>query len=440
MGGELIRGDIETKFGGVTTDSRTAQPGDLFFALIGERSDGHEHVQAAVDAGAVGAVVSRSVRAATNLILVPETLVALGELAAWHRRRFDVEVVGITGSVGKTTTKEMTSAVLERRFRVLRNAGNYNNEIGVPLTVFQLRPEHEVLVQEMAMRMPGEIARLAHIAGPDIGVITNIGLAHIERLGSQENIAAAKAELLESLPPDGVAVLNADDPYLAFLSSRANCEVVVYGVAAGHVRADDVALDVLGRPRFRLSSCGESAEVVLSVVGEHNIPNALAAAAVGISLGVPFAGIAEALEEFAPLDRRAHLIEAQGGWTIFDDTYNASPASMTSALRTLSSVNGQRRIAVLGDMKELGDFAPQAHREAGRLAARSGIAMLVVVGNLAQWIADGAAEVGFAGETVQCADADEAAEIVRAKVRAGDVVLVKGSRAMEMEKVVEWLR
>ncbi|HPP76554.1 MAG TPA: UDP-N-acetylmuramoyl-tripeptide--D-alanyl-D-alanine ligase, partial [Armatimonadota bacterium] len=230
IGGELIKGNPVVEIKGISTDTRTIAPGDLFFALIGENSDGHEYVQTAVEKGAAAVVVSKQVDIDSAIILVPDTLIALGDLAALHRRQFRVRVVGITGSVGKTSTKEMVAAVLSSRYNVLKNAGNFNNEIGVPLTIFQLKPEHEILVQEMAMRLPGEIAELAEIAKPDIGVITNIGVSHIERLGTRDNIAAAKAELLESLSIDGIAVLNADDPYFDFLSGKTAAGVVSYGI------------------------------------------------------------------------------------------------------------------------------------------------------------------------------------------------------------------
>jgi len=440
MGGELAQGGAEADVTGVSTDSRTLRPGDLFFALAGENADGHEFAAAALASGASAAVVSRPVEASGAVIRVPDTLVALGDLAAWHRRRFDVRVVAVTGSVGKTTTKEMIAAVLAPRFKVLKNAGNFNNEIGVPLTLFQLEPDHQILVQEMAMRLPGEIADLAEIVRPDIGVITNVGLSHIERLGSPDAIAAAKAELIEALPPDGISILNADDPYFDYLSGKSAGGVVSFGIASGDVRAKDVGIDSEGWPCFTVVVGQATFPVALPIVGEHNVPNALAAAAVGLCFGLPASDIAEALEGFSPPEKRANVFFARGGWKVFDDTYNASPASMASALRTLAAMNGARKIAVLGDMLELGDHARPAHLEIGKLAAESGLSVLVTVGELARGIAAGARSAGFKGDTQQFAASDEAAAALKDGVRPGDVVLVKGSRAMKMENIVEVLK
>lgn len=440
IGGELVQGNIEGEITGVSTDSRTTEPGDLFFALIGENSDGHEYVVKAVENGAAAVVVSRAVEVGGMVINVPDTLVALGDLAMWHRKRFDVRVVGITGSVGKTTTKEMISAVLSTNFNVLKNAGNFNNEIGVPLTIFQLEPEHEVLIQEMAMRLPGEIAELAEIAKPDIGVITNVGLSHIERLGTQDAIAAAKAELLEHLPEDGIAVLNADDEYFDFLVGKSACDIVAYGTEKGDIRAENVKIGPDGRPRFTVAVGNVKFQVALPVVGEHNVLNALAAVAVGLCFGVPVEDIARGLDNVVLPDKRADVFESTGKYNIFDDTYNANPASMAAALRTLASMNGGRKIAVLGDMLELGDYAVAAHREIGKLAAELGVSALVTVGELGREIAVGAREAGFLGGIEEFDTSEAAGSVVRGKVQVGDVVLVKGSRGMKMENVVEALK
>lgn len=438
-GGELVSGDKEGQATGVSTDTRTIRAGDLFFALIGENADGHDYVGAAMEKGAAAAVVSRPVEAEGTVISVPDTLAALGDLAAWYRRQFNVRAVAVTGSVGKTTTKEMIAAVLARRFRVLKNEGNYNNEIGVPLTVLQLGPEHQILVQELAMRLPGEIAELAEIVRPDIGVITNVGLSHIERLGTQDRIAAAKAELLEALQPEGLAVLNADDPYFGYLAGKSRGDVIAFAATAGDIRGEDVKVDGDGRPSFTVAVGQTRFAVKLPLVGEHNVPNALAAVAVGLSFGVPTGEIVRALEEFSPPEKRANVLNSLGGWRIFDDTYNASPASMMSALRTLAAMSGRRRIAVLGDMRELGDVADRAHLEVGRVAAESGLSVLVTVGELGRRIADGAREAGFARSIEEYRTSEEAAVALKEEVRPGDVVLVKGSRAMKMENVVEAL-
>ncbi|MEN6370880.1 MAG: UDP-N-acetylmuramoyl-tripeptide--D-alanyl-D-alanine ligase [Armatimonadota bacterium] len=440
LGGELVKGKTDTKVTGVSTDTRTIKPGDLFFALISENSDGHRFAAAAVEKGASGVVVSQDVDAEGTVIRVPDTLVALGDLAAWYRRQFNVRAVGITGSVGKTSTKEMIAAVLGRRFNVLKNAGNFNNEIGAPLTIFQLQPEHDILVQEMAMRLPGEITELAEIVRPDIGVITNIGISHIERLGSRDAIAAAKSELLEALPMEGIAVLNADDPYFEFLSGKVPCNVTSYGVKAGDVRAENVKMDADGRPRFTVVVGEASFDVALPVIGEHNVLNALAAVAVGLCFGVSKEEIAAGLESLSSTEKRANVIECSGGYKVIDDSYNASPASMTGALKTLAVMDGARKIAVLGDMKELGDHAEAAHTEVGKVAAESGLSMLVTVGELAKNISSGAKSAGFTGDILEFYTSDEAAAGLKGVIKAGDVVLVKASRSMETEKIVEALK
>jgi UDP-N-acetylmuramoyl-tripeptide--D-alanyl-D-alanine ligase len=440
IGGKLVNGKVDVEIIGVSTDTRTTQPGDLFFALIGENSDGHHYVSAAFEKGAAAVIVSQPVETDGTIIQVPDTLVALGDLAKWHRQRFDIRVVGITGSVGKTITKEMVAAVLSSQFKILKNAGNFNNEIGAPLTIFQLEPDHDILVQEMAMRLPGEVARLADIAKPDIGVVTNIGISHIERLGSQDAIAAAKAELIGALPDDGIAVLNRDDKYFDFLSGKAGSNVVSYGSTGGDIRAESVEIDSEGRPSFTLVIGGSSRQVNLPVVGAHNVSNALAAAAVGLCFGLSLDEIANALQGLQAADKRANVFIASGGYKIFDDTYNASPASMIAAIKTLASMGGSRKIAVLGDMKELGDHTESGHREVGEAIAKSDVAILFTVGELAWDIAVGARDVGFTGVIRGFDTSNNAAEALKAEVRAGDVILAKGSRAMKMENVVEALK
>lgn len=438
--GELVKGKLDTEVSGISTDTRTTRPGDLFFALIGENSDGHEFAAAAVEKGAAGVVVSRDIDVEGTVIRVPDTLVALGDLAAWYRRQFNVRAVGITGSVGKTSVKEMIAAVLSRRFNVLKNAGNFNNEIGVPLTVFQLEAEHDILVQEMAMRLPGEIAELAEIVRPDIGVITNIGISHIERLGSRDAIAAAKSELLEALPMEGIAILNADDPYFEYLSGKVSCDVTSYGVKTGDIRAENVELDADGRPRFTVVVGEAGFDVALPVIGEHNVSNALAAVAVGLCFGVSKDEIVNALESLSSTEKRANIIESRGSYKIIDDSYNASPASMTGALKTLAVMEGKRKIAVLGDMKELGDHAEAAHAEVGEIAAESGLFMIVTIGELALNISSGARSAGFTGDILEYNSSDEAAAGLKDIIKAGDVVLVKASRSMATEKIVEALK
>ncbi len=439
-GGELVQGSLDELITGVSTDTRSIRKGDLFFALIGDNHDGHLFAADALASGAVAAVVSRELRNLQGvLVKVPDTQVALGDLAAWYRNRFDIRAVGITGSVGKTSTKEMVATVLSHRFSILKNQGNFNNEIGVPYTVFQLKPDYDVLIQELAMRLPGEISRLAEIVKPQVGVITNIGLSHIGRLGSQDAIAAAKSELLKNLPVDGAAVLNADDHYFDFLSRQSSAKVLSYGISSGNVRAENIRTDAEGRVSFRIVSDSGAATVHIPLVGMHNVPNALAAATVGLYFGITIEEIADALSHVQSEEKRAQITKVRD-FAIYDDTYNASPASMISAINSIDAIECKRRVAVLGDMKELGNFSVQGHRDVGRALARSSVSLLITVGDEATEIAAGAREAGFRGEALQLGTSEEAADAVAAEVRSGDLVLVKGSRSMQMEFIVEALK
>jgi len=438
--GELVVGDADVKISGVSTDSRKVRPKDLFFAIRGDKFDGHDFVNAAVKDGAAGVVVSKDLAIPPVTIRVGDTVVALGDLAGYYVSRTNVPVVAITGSVGKTTTKEMIAAVLSRRYVTLKNELNFNNEIGVPMTLFRLERHHQAAAIEMAMRLPGEIARLAEIAKPCVGVITNIGMSHIERLGSMENIAAAKAELLDSLPDHGLAVLPADDRFFDFLLGRCRCNVVSFGVTEiADARGTNVALDDQGRATLDVCMANSPPfRVRLPVTGEHNVRNALAAAAVGRHFHIPAEEIRSALEEFSPPEKRANLVTCSRRYRVLDDTYNASPASVASALSTLAKMRAERKIAVLGDMLELGLFAHEAHEQVGRQAARSGVELLIAVGEYAEVVAEAARESGLVSvETVETSE--QAAELLKSIVKAGDLVLVKGSRAMRMEKVVDSL-
>lgn len=470
----------------VRIDSRECREGDLFVALKGSRTDGHLFVADAFRRGAVAAVAERDVTAELAqdgveprpLILVRDSLLALGELGRLYRSKFDVTVVGVTGSAGKTTTKEMIFSVLTRRFSVLKNEANYNNEIGVPLTLFGLRAGHEVAVVEMAMRGLGEIARLSYIARPRIGVVTNVGPAHVERLGTLDNILKAKWELAENLEANGVMVVNGDDPMLrkAAASFRGRC--VLFGLfgfsgvapaetgwttrvdATGTTRADAVlraaataakrdslvtatAVKSLegGRTRFVPVYDGQAGvEVILSVPGRHNVYNALAAAAVGWLMGLDYGEISSALEEVSPSRMRGEVLTV-GGITIIDDSYNANPLSMRASIEAARSIaRCGRLIAVFGDMLELGEDAEQYHRDVGMDAAREGIDVLVTVGELARFMAEGGREAGIPSESVfACRDHREAAGVLAKIAAPDDVVLVKGSRGSRMDLVVDML-
>jgi UDP-N-acetylmuramoyl-tripeptide--D-alanyl-D-alanine ligase len=425
---------------GVCTDSRLAKPGDLFFALVAER-DGHSFIPDAAMAGAAAAVVSREVDADVPLVHVPDTLLAFGNLAGGFRMRRSIPVVGVTGSVGKTTTKEMIAAVLDRKYTVLKNEGNYNNEIGLPMTLFDLDPRHDAVVLEMAMRGVGEIRRLAEIAKPQIAVITNIGMAHAERLGSVEAIAAAKSEILEDLPSDGLAVLPSDDELYSFLRSRRSGRVTSFGFdESADVRASHMRVHEDGRVGATVTTNRGVMELELAALGEHSIRNALAAIAVAIELGVDLDDAKAALEVFGSLSMRSNMVRSPLGFTVINDSYNANPASMAAAVRSLASVPGERKIAVLGDMLELGDYAEEAHLGIGKLIVSEGVDRLYTVGELGRRIADGAVQNGLPAFCVNSfGSSSEALDALKPEIKPGDVVLVKGSRATRMEIVAEGL-
>ncbi len=470
--GALLAGTgLGASLTGVAADSRQVGPGDLFVAIRGERVDGHDFVPTAAQRGAAGVLVSRvdpawGLPPQVAVIQVDDPVRALGRLARYHRRRLPVRLTAITGSVGKTSTKDLTAAVLARRFRLLKSEGNLNTEVGLPLTLLRLTAETEAAVVEMGMRGLGQIQYLASLAEPQVGLITNIGRTHLELLGSEENIAWAKSELLEALPAEGLAILNDDDPWTPVVSGRSRARVLRYGwerVAAGDFppagsRPDVYAAGVraLGArgTSFRLFTPEGWAEVVLPLPGRHNVANALAAAAVGTAWGLSPADIAAGLGEARISDKRMNVFQA-GAVTILDDTYNASPVSTIAALEVLKGLEGRRRVAVLGNMLELGEYAEEGHREVGLAAVRLGVDVLLTVGDLARHIAAGAQEAqeaqgpqGSQGPQARRAHTDvhhapdrHAAEPLLAElVRPGDVVLVKGSRGMAMEELVAVLR
>ena len=440
LNGERSGAKADARVTGVAVDSRVAKPGDVFFALVAER-DGHEFVADAARAGVAAAVVSKDVEVDLPLVLVPDTLKALGDLARAHRLKHAASVVAVTGSVGKTTTKEMIAAVLGPKYTVLKSEANFNNEIGLPMTLFQLSKSHSVVVLEMAMRGPGEIGWLADVARPRIGVITNVGLSHIERLGSAEGIAVAKAELLEYLPPDGLAVLNVDDGAFGFLRDKCPCRVVAFGESpSADVRATNVRVLPDGRAAGVVVTPKGAAELELAALGRHNIWNALAAIAVALEMGVALEEAKAALEALNPPAMRSNVVKSPSGYVVVNDAYNAGPASMAGALRTLGAMQGGRRIAVLGDMLELGDQADAAHLDIGRIVAAEGIDELITVGRLGRRIADGAVEHGLSPARIRSSDnSSEVAADLKGQLRPGDIVLVKGSRAVKMEIVVEGL-
>jgi UDP-N-acetylmuramoyl-tripeptide--D-alanyl-D-alanine ligase len=440
----------------ISLDSRSIRSGDLFLAMKGERFDGHDFVGAALSRGAVGAIVHDSYdvgalaikphpkRMAPFILGVRDPLFAYQQLATHHRSRFDIPVVAVTGSNGKTTTKEMVASVMAHRWRVLKTEGNLNNRIGVPQTLFRLNGRHEGAVIEMGVDHVGQTTRLCEMARPTIGIITNIGPDHLEFFGSMEGSAQSKAELLDLLPADGAAVLNADDPYYDYLAARAVCRVVSFGFSSkADVRATDMKSDGRNGTIFRLLLPGKVRHTIvrIHVQGDHNVTNALAAAAVGAVLGLPGAVIAQGLSRFRPAAMRSQVFVSHGV-TVINDCYNANPASMKAAVQLLAQRGaGRKKIAVLGDMLELGSNAVPLHEEVGMFVSQRGIDQLVACGTLGRSLAEGAERAGFDRRNIVLApDAAAAATAVKAIVKPGDVVLVKASRGMKLEQVAQVLQ
>lgn len=441
-GGRLIGPTTISTFRGAAVDSRNVTPGCCFVALRGERVDGHAFVDDALRAGASVLLVARPVAVSGDaaVVQVADPLHALQELAAWWRSRSAVRVVGITGSTGKTIAKEIVADVLSRCLQVLRNKGNLNSESGLPMMLLELEPEHQAAVLEMSMYTVGEIARLAEIARPEVGVVLAVHPTHLERAGSVERIAEAKAELPASLPPDGLAVLNADDPRVAAMERVTRAPVLSFGIGdAADVRATEVESLGLRGTAFTLRAPWGARRVVSATPGRHLVPHALAAAAVAQHFEVPLSEVAAALEQGSHAAHRMAIGEASSGATVVDDTYNASPVSVAAALDFVAETPvhaGRRRLVVLGDMLELGPDEERLHREIGTRAGRLADG-LVTVGARGRWIAAAARAAGLRAVAI-AADADEAAELVEATLAPGpgDLLLVKASRDIGLERLV----
>ncbi len=424
---------------GYSIDSRTLQPGELFFAVKGERLDGHDFVNQALEKGAAAAVIRADRRAyfppRARLISVDDTLAALQNLAAAVRRAWGKPVVGITGSAGKTTTKEAIAHLLATRFRVHKSEGNLNNHFGLPLMLLRLEPEHEVAVIEMGMSHLGEIRALAGIAQPDIGVVTCVAPVHLEFFQSVAEIARAKYELVESLPAGGTAVLNADDEYVSQFGRDFAGKVVSFGVRhPASVRAEEVELRGAQGSAFQIVAGGSREPALLPLVGAHNIPNALAAVAVALESGIPLVQAAAALADLAPADKRGQLVEV-GGATVINDCYNSNPKALDAMVDALLALPAQRRIVVAGEMLELGPTGPELHRECGRRMAKRGVNVLVGVRGAAEHMVEEARKAGMKAEFMAAPEA--AGEWLAREVRPGDGVLLKASRGVRLEKALE---
>ncbi|MER6107269.1 UDP-N-acetylmuramoyl-tripeptide--D-alanyl-D-alanine ligase [Streptomyces hirsutus] len=428
--------------GPVVRDSREVVPGSLFVAFAGERVDGHDFAAAVVEAGAAAVLASRPV--GVPAIVVEDVQSALGALARHVVRRLGVTLVALTGSAGKTSTKDLIAQVLRRRAPTVFTPGSLNNEIGLPLTALTATGETRFLVLEMGARGIGHIRYLAGLTPPKIGLVLNVGTAHIGEFGGREQIAQAKGELVEALPEDGTAVLNADDPLVRAMASRTKAKVLLFGESdEADVRAENVRLMDSGQPSFRLHTPSGASDVTMRLYGEHHVSNALAAAAVAHELGMSADEIALALSEAGSLSRwRMEVTERPDGVTVVNDAYNANPESMRAALRALAAMgNGRRTWAVLGKMAELGDEALAEHDAVGRLVVRLNVSKLVAVGGReAAWLQLGAYNEGSWGEeSVHVSDAQAAVDLLRSELRQGDVVLVKASRSVGLESVAQAL-
>ena len=427
---------------GYSIDSRTLQPGDLFFAVHGERLDGHDFVEAALVSGAAGAVIRRDQLARfpvrTRVLAVDDPLVALQQLGAAVRRSWGKPLVGVTGSAGKTTTKEAIAHVLATSHRVLKSQGNLNNHFGLPLQLLKLEPEHEIAVIEMGMSHAGEIAALAQLAQPNCGVVTMVAPVHLEFFDSIAEIARAKYELIQALPGGGIAVLNADDEYVAQFGRDFPGKVVTFGI---HKPADVLARNIESRgplgSAFDIVAQDETVRVTLPLLGEHSIYNVLAAGAVGLQYGVPLREATESLSTLSAGDKRGEILTYAGA-TVINDCYNSNPKALDSMVRSLSQIPAKRRIVVAGEMLELGSAAEALHHDCGRHMAEHGIDMLLGVRGLAKATVAGALEAGMRAEFVSTPE--EAAEWLRREVKPGDLVLLKASRGVRLERALDaWM-
>ena len=431
---------------GYSIDTRTLNPGELFFAVRGPRFDGHDFLRQAVEKKAAGVVVETAAiepSSAVGVVRVKSTVEALQDVARFVRRQWGGPIIGVTGSAGKTTTKEMIATVLSKKFTVMRSIGNLNNEFGLPLCLLRIERSQTMAVLEMGMSAKGEIRKLASIAEPNEGVITNVNPVHLEFFDSIEGIAEAKAELLAGLVPPRVAYLNNDDPLVRAMAEKFSGTVVTYGIdsqatfKAHHVR--DLGL---GGSAFTVSHSGRDTDFVLPLLGQHNIANALAAVAVGILHGISWDDVSGAIAGIRPEKKRGEVVRFKEGFDVIDDSYNSNPKALTEMIRFLGKLQGyQRKIVVAGEMLELGSTAAELHRSCGREAAKAGAALIVGVQGEARSVLEGAREAGVEESRLRfAANSEEAGEIVASTVRSGDVVLVKGSRGVKLEQVLNALR
>ena len=456
--GALITGSRETEVCGVTMDSRKAAPGMLFVAIPGERVDGHDFIEEAMDRGARAVLISarrdkaaeKALEKGVAIIRTRDTVRGLQDFAAYYLSLFPVKKLAVTGSSGKTTTKEMLYLMCSEKYRTIRSLANHNNDIGMPLSAFSVEEDTEAAIFEMGMDQLGEIHRLVELVRPDVGIITNVGIAHVERLGSRDNILKAKMEITDFFGKDNVLVVNRDSDLLAGATYPGSYRLVTAGTGLsgagreGALLPGDVLIshvEDLGEKGiyFDLACDGEKERFYLPVAGIHNVSNAACAAAGALTMGVSLSQAKAGLSKFAPTDMRGHLKQA-GDIKIIDDTYNANPESMRAALDLLSSVSGKRKVAILGDMFELGEEAEEYHLQLGKYASQLGTRVVLSVGKNARFLSEGAKVENAKVTAKHYTDRQELREDLKELIKPGDVILVKGSRAMEMDEVVAMLQ
>jgi len=449
-GGRLLQGEEKTSFRGISTDSRTVAEGELFIALKGERFDGHHFAIEALKKRAGGVIIEedrvRDIRwngyRPSAVIAVKDALHALGDIARERRRQFGTPVVALTGSNGKTTTKDMISACLESSFPVLKTKGNLNNLIGLPLTLLNLTELERIVVVEMGMNVPGEIRRLTEIAEPDVGLITNIEKVHLEGMGSLERVKEEKGELFRRMRQDGTILVNQDDPRVIDLASEFHGQKITFGIDhPAEVMAKEIRLKGVEGTSFTLMMEGVTMEMILPFLGGHFVPNALSAIAAASLFGIELEKVKEALEHLSPFPMRMEIRRLKGGVSLINDAYNANPRSMQLALEILSEMKGKGRgIAVLGDMLELGDYSVEAHQLIGNQVGELSIDFLLALGEEAPVLVESAIRHGLDSEKARIVESHaEAISLLKKMVRDGDWILVKGSRRMGMEKIAEGL-
>ncbi len=445
--GKLVTGDENTEFKGISIDSRRIKEGYLFIPILGERFDGHSFIEGALKLGAIGTLTSQEIdiknASGKCIIMVEDTLKALQDISKYFLKKANIPVVAVTGSTGKTTTKELIYNVLSQKYNVLRNKGNFNNHIGLPLTLLKIEKGHEMVVAEMGMSNSGEIDVLAGIATPEVGAITNIGICHIENLGSKEAIFNAKMEISNHMNESSVLILNGDDEYLSNMKNKNTIYKKVFVGMNGEndirvTKVNDLGYDGV---EFLFTHNNDVHDVKLNVPGTHNVYNALVAIAVGLNYNIPVQKIKEGLASFVGDKMRLNIIDLKEGMKLINDCYNANPDSTEAALNVLKGIDTGRKIAVLGDMLELGDFSEAAHREVGEMVVNKGIDILITVGISSHDIAKAAIEGGFDKEKVfATADNMTAINVLNNIMKAKDIVLIKGSRGMKMEEIVQYLQ